>query len=172
MDNHISNKKNNSVEVPRLSGAKGLKINWGTGIVIAFAFFISFILYFIIKVQSNSKYDNDLVYEEYYKKDAKFGDEMRRVQNAKDLAVKPKIMNDAVGITISFPEVFVPKDIKGKVAFYRPSNKKFDFEVPISITTPFLIVPKEKLLGGRWNINMEWQYRGKSYLTKETIYIE
>jgi len=169
MENQISNKRSNSVEVPP-SGARGM--NWGTGIVIAFAFFISFILYFIIKVQSNSKYDNELVYEEYYKQDAKFGDEMLRVQNAKDLAEKPKITNDVLGITISFPEVFVPKDIKGKVTFYRPSNKKFDFDVPISITTPQMTIPKEKLLGGRWNINMEWQYQGKAYLTKETIYIE
>ena len=171
MENQVSNKNNSNAKITP-SSSKGFKMNWGTGIVIAFAFFISFILYFIIKVQSNSKYDNDLVYEEYYKQDAKFGDEMVRVQNAKDLAVKPKIMNNAVGITIVFPADFPPAAIKGKVAFYRPSNKKFDFEVPISITTPFLIVPKEKLLGGRWNINMEWQYRGKSYLTKETIYIE
>ncbi|WP_396169503.1 FixH family protein [Flavobacterium sp.] len=149
-----------------------MKINWGTGIVIAFALFISFILYFIIKVQSNSKYDNELVYEEYYKQDAKFGDEMVRVQNAKDLAEKPKITNDVLGITISFPRVFVPKDIKGKVTFYRPSNKKFDFDVPISITTPQMTIPKDKLLVGRWNINMEWHYQGKAFLTKETIYIQ
>jgi hypothetical protein len=46
---------------------------------------MAFILYFVIKVQSNSKYDNELVVEEYYKHDAKFGDEMIRVQNAHDL---------------------------------------------------------------------------------------
>ena len=40
-----------------------MKINWGTGIVIAFAIFITFILYFVFSVQSNSKYDNELVYE-------------------------------------------------------------------------------------------------------------
>ena len=171
MGNNNSNKQNTPNGVPP-SGARGLKINWGTGIVIAFALFISFILYFIIKVQSSSKYDNELVYEEYYKHDAKFGDEMVRAQNAKDLPQKPKIMNDMLGITITFPEVFVPEEIKGKVTFYRPSNKKFDFEVPISITTPFLTVPKEKFLGGRWNINIEWQYQGKEYLTTETIYIQ
>ena len=148
-----------------------MKINWGTGIVIAFAIFISFILYFVISVQTNSKYDNELVVEEYYKHDAKFGDEMARIQDAEDLAQKPVIANTSEGITISFPEVFIPKNIKGKVVFYRPSNKKFDFEVPISISGPSLSVPKERLIGGRWNINMEWQYDGKQYLTKDTIYI-
>ena len=149
-----------------------MKINWGTGIVIAFALFISFILYFIFKVQSNPKYDNELVIEEYYKNDAKFGDEMIRVQNAQDLKQKPVISNTSEGITIVFPEVFVSNEIKGKVSFYRPSDKKFDFEVPISLSNSSLNVPKEKLLGGRWDINMEWQYEGKQYLTKETIYIE
>ncbi|WP_281297080.1 FixH family protein [Flavobacterium limnophilum] len=147
-----------------------MKINWGTAIVIAFAIFISFILYFVIHVQSDSKYDNELVVEEYYKHDAKFGDEMARIQNAQDLAQKPVITNTADGITIVFPELFVPENIKGKVVFYRPSNKKFDFEVPLSGSS--LNVPKKKLLGGRWNINMEWQYEGKQYLTKEIIYVE
>ena len=149
-----------------------MKINWGTGIVIAFALFISFILYFVFSVQSDSKYDNDLVVEEYYKHDAKFGDEMVRVQNAQDLAQKPEFKNDSEGVTIVFPAVFVPKDIKGTVSFYRSSNKKFDFNVPISLSSSSLNIPKKRLLGGRWEINMEWQYDGKQYLTKETIYVK
>ena len=148
-----------------------MKINWGTGIVIAFAIFISFILYFVISVQTNSNYDNELVVEEYYKHDAKFSDEMARIQDAEDLVQKPVITNTSEGITIVFPKVFIPKNIKGKVVFYRPSNKKFDFELPISISSSSLTVPKERLIGGRWNINMEWQYDGKQYLTKDTIYI-
>lgn len=169
MENNNSNKQNTPSGVPP-SGVRGL--NWGTGIVIAFALFITFILYFVISVQSNSKYDNELVVEEYYKHDAKFGDEMARVQNAQDLAQKPAISNTSEGITIVFPEVFVPKEIKGKVTFYRPSNKKFDFEVPISLSESSLNVPKNKLLGGRWQINMEWQYEEKQYLSKEVVYIE
>ncbi len=148
-----------------------MKINWGTGIVIAFGLFMAFILYFVIEVQSNSKYDNDLVIEEYYKHDAQFGKEMQRTQNAQDLVEKPKVIVTQEGVLITFPSVFVPKKIKGTVSLYRPSNKKMDFEIPISISEPTLLIPKKSLVGGRWDINMEWQYEGKSYLTKETIYI-
>jgi hypothetical protein len=148
-----------------------MKINWGTGIVIAFALFITFILYFVVSVQSNSKYDNELVVEEYYKHDAKFGDEMARVQNAQDLPKKPEMTSASEGITIVFPAVFVSKEIRGKVSFYRPSDKKFDFEIPISLSSSSMNIPKGRLLGGRWNINMEWQYDGKQYLTKEVVYI-
>ena len=150
-----------------------MKINWGTAIVIAFGLFITFILYFVVKVQSDSKYDNDLVVEEYYKHDAKFGDEMIRIQNAQDLPQKPLVSNTSEGITIVFPVTLVPENIKGKVSLYRPSNKKLDFEIPISLSdATTLLIPKKSLAGGRWDINMEWQYEGKSYLTKETIYIK
>jgi hypothetical protein len=148
-----------------------MKINWGTGIVIAFALFMTFILYFVFKVQSDSKYDNELVVDEYYKHDVHFGDEMVRIQNAHDLVKKPIITNTPEGITIVFPDTFVPKNIKGNVSLYRPSNKKLDFEVPISLSNSTLLIPKKSLVGGQWDINMEWQYDRKSYLTKETIYL-
>src|SRR6187402_2019468 len=101
-----------------------IKFNWGTYIVIAFALFISFIMYFVLKVQSDSKYDNDLVVEEYYKHDVHFQDEMARIQSAHDLKDKPVITVDANGVTVAFPTVFTPKEIKGTVALYRASNKK------------------------------------------------
>ena len=123
-------------------------------------------------VQSDSKYDNDLVVEEYYKHDAKFGDEMARIQNAEDLAQKPTINVVSNGVEIVFPKIFVPKNIKGKVSLYRPSNKKLDFQIPISLSdATTLLIPIKSLVGGRWGVNMEWQYDGKSYLSKETIYI-
>lgn len=146
--------------------------NWGTSIVIAFALFISFILYFVIKTQTQSQYENDLVVEEYYKHDSKFGEEMQRIQNAEDLVHKPQIEQTTAGVTIIFHEEFIPNKIKGKVSLYRPSNKKLDFEIPISLSNPSLLIPKSNWVGGRWDINMEWQYDGELYLTKETIYID
>ncbi len=46
-----------------------MKINWGTGIVIAFVAFIAFIMYFVINMITNKKYDHDLVTEDYYKEE-------------------------------------------------------------------------------------------------------
>jgi hypothetical protein len=166
--------KNNNLEHLNTSenaSSGAFRINWGTGIIISFVLFISFIMYFVLTVQSNSKYDNELVVEEYYKHDAHFGDEMIRIQNAHDLIQKPSITYASNGIVVAFPKSFISKNIKGNVALYRPSNKKMDFVVPISLSESSLLIPKNSLLGGLWDINMEWQYEGKSYLTKETIYI-
>ncbi|BFM44491.1 FixH family protein [Flavobacterium sp. CFS9] len=148
-----------------------MKINWGTGIVIAFALFMSFILYFVFEVQSNSKYDNDLVVEEYYKHDSHFQEEMARIQNAQDLQQKPSIAYHEDGVKIVFPAVFENDKVKGNVLLYRPSNKKFDFNTQIALTNSALLIPKNKLVKGRWDVNMEWQYGGKKYLSKEVIYV-
>jgi hypothetical protein len=149
-----------------------MKINWGTGIVIAFALFMSFILYFVFEVQSNSKYDNDLVVEEYYKHDTHFQEEMARIQNAHDLQQRPSITYiDNQGVKVVFPAGFENDKIKGNILLYRPSNKKFDFNTAIALTNSSLVIPENKLVKGRWDVNMEWQYNGKKYLTKEVIYV-
>lgn len=148
-----------------------MKINWGTGIVIAFALFMTFILYFVFEVQSNSKYDNDLVVEEYYKHDSHFQDEMARIQNAHDLQHKPSITYSENGVKIAFPATFDSDKVKGNILLYRPSNKKFDFDTQIALTNSVLLIPQKKLIKGRWGVNMEWEYKGTKYLSKEVIYV-
>jgi len=139
-----------------------MKINWGTGIVIAFTLFMSFILYFIIKVQTNTKYDNEFVVTEYYKKELLAQQDLDKEQNAYDLTNKVVVKAVAEGITIDFPSDFDCKNIKGIVSLYRPSNQKLDFEVPISLSNPHLLIPKSNLVGGRWDITIDWKYQGKN----------
>lgn len=147
-----------------------MKLNWGTSIVIAFGLFMTFILFFVFRVQGNAKYDNELVVEEYYKHDAHFGDEMQKIQNAADLEKKPSIANTAEGIRITFPATFVPQLIKGKVSLYRPSAKNLDFELPIRLTEPSLLIPKSDFADGLWDITLSWSYSRKDYIMKQTIY--
>lgn len=149
-----------------------MKLNWGKSIIMAFALFMTFILTFVFKVQGNSKYDNELVVEEYYKHDAKFGDEMLKVQNAADLPQKPTIINTFEGIEIHFPETFEPQKITGKVSLYRPSAKKLDFEKPLIMAKSTLLIPKSEFAGGLWDITLSWKYDEKSYTIKKTIYIQ
>jgi len=147
-----------------------MKINWGTSIVIAFALYMTFILYFVFEVQGNEKYDNELVVEEYYKHDARFGEEMDKIQRAADLPQKPSITTSEKGVQIEFPNVFKPEKIIGKVSLYRPSAKKLDFEIPLSGST--LLIPNSDFAGGQWDITISWEYEGVTYITKKQIYIQ
>ena len=149
-----------------------VKINWGTAIVIAFALFMSFILYFVFKVQSDSKYDNELVTEEYYKKEALVQNDIKSEQNANNLKVNVTIANTKEGINIAFPATLDYKKITGKIYLYRPSNQKLDFDTSISLTSSDLLIPKNNLVGGLWDITVEWSYEGKTYLNKEELYFQ
>lgn len=148
-----------------------MKINWGKGIVIAFTLFIGFILYFVFKVQTNSKYDNELVVDKYYQKELLLNGQMEREQNANNLAQPVAITTDEKSVIIDFPEVFEYSKIKGKVSLYRPSSQKLDFETNISLSNPHLLIPKSNLADGRWDISIEWSYEGKEYLNKETLFL-
>ena len=147
-----------------------MKINWGTGIVIAFGLFMIFILSFVYKVQSNQKYDNELVTDEYYKKEATVQADIEKKQNANALKNLLVIKEVEEGIAVEFPSDFDYSKINGKVSLYRPSSQKLDFEIPISLSSPHLLIPKSNLAGGLWDISVDWNYDGVDYLNKETIY--
>lgn len=147
-----------------------MKINWGTAIVIAFVLFISFILYFVIKVQTDSKYDYELVLTDYYKQETVFDEQYEKQQNALKYKDEFVFTKSSVGLQITFPKSMELDKIEGKVSLYRPSNQKLDFEIPISFSGSHLLIPKSSLVDGRWDITLDFVYDGKSYMLKKTIY--
>lgn len=147
-----------------------MKWNWGKGIALAIAAFMGFILYFVIKVQSDSTYDNELVADDYYKQEIQFQEEINKKENTANLKEKVRIETSKEGIQITFPQEFEPTQIKGKIFLYRPSNQKLDFERPISLSTSHLLIPKNDLVDGRWDISIDWSYQDQKYLDESTIY--
>ena len=146
-----------------------MKINWGTGIVLAFIGFIVFIMYFVVNMTANDAYDHDLVTEDYYKEELEYQNEIDKLNNANTLKEVITYKKTAEGLLVSFPKTMNSKNITGKVFLYRPSNKQLDFETSISLSKLQLLIPDKRLVDGRWNIKIDWQYNGKSYLFKEAL---
>ncbi len=146
-----------------------MKFNWGTGIVLAFIGFISFIMYFVVNMNTDKKLDHDLVTEDYYKQELKYQNDIDKEKNAKTLTTNLKWEKTENGMLISFPENLEPSNISGKVFLYRPSNKQLDFETTISLSNHNLLIPDKRLLDGRWNIKIDWSYKDTNYLYKEEI---
>ncbi|GAA4291780.1 FixH family protein [Aestuariibaculum suncheonense] len=146
-----------------------MKFNWGTGIALAFVAFISFIMYFIITMSVDKKYDHDLVTEDYYGQELEFQNDLNKETNAKTLAHNITYNISTEGLIIQFPDDLDYSKITGTVFLYRPSNKQFDFEMPISLSNYNLLIPDKRLLDGRWNIKVDWKYNQSSYLYKKEI---
>ncbi|WP_274474538.1 FixH family protein [Mangrovimonas aestuarii] len=148
-----------------------MKMNWGTGIVLAFVAFIGFIMYLVVAMSTNKKYDHDLVTEEYYKEELAFQNQIDKERNSKQLKENISWKKTKQGLTITFPKELNPEFISGKVFLYRPSNKVLDFETTISLSksSHLLLIPGENLLDGRWNITVDWQYKNIEYIYKASI---
>ncbi len=146
-----------------------MKINWGTGIVLAFVAFIAFILYFVVFAGTQDRAEHNLVTKDYYEAELGYQDEIDAEKNAKNLTDRLTLEKSDDGLKIEFPPNQKNKKINGTVFLYRPSNKKLDFELPISSSETSLLIPDERLLEGRWNIKVFWECEGVNYLHKENI---
>ena len=145
------------------------KINWGTGIVITLVLFISFILYFVIKMSTNSDYEYDLVRPDYYKHEIEYQQRIDKLNNAKTLTQNILIRRVTNGIFIDFPKNISQEKIEGSIYLYRPSNKKLDITLPILLNDHTQFISDEVLIGGRWNVQVEWNVSHELYLFQHSL---
>lgn len=146
-----------------------MKWNWGKGLVVGMACFMTFILYLVITMSTDSKYSHDLVTEDYYAKEMAYQNEIDDETKLKTLSQPISGEKTAEGWLISFPKEINETNSKGKVFLYRPSNQKLDFEFPLLLNKSDLLIPDNRLLDGRWNITIQWETNKKSYLYKKEI---
>ncbi|MGS4346727.1 FixH family protein [Myroides sp. DW712] len=149
-----------------------MKFNFGTGIVIAIGLFMIFILQYVIRVQIDAKYDNQLVTENYYQQEVEVDSRREREMEALKLKEQVTIYSTSEGIKITFPESFDYNDIHGKIFLYRPSNQQLDFDTLISLSSSNLLIPNTNLVDGRWDIVVEWNYKDVSYRNVKKLTIK
>lgn len=146
-----------------------LKISWPTGIIIAIASFVVFILSFMYKVTFLPQYDHHLVSEDYYMDELNYQQEIDKQNKGIDLKENVTLKKVEDGLLISFPSEFDYSKITGTINFLRLSNDKIDFSLPIKLSANDLLIKDENLVQGRWDVNIEWTVNEITYLLKEKI---
>ncbi|HZW77372.1 MAG TPA: FixH family protein [Flavobacteriaceae bacterium] len=147
-----------------------MKINWGGGLVIGMVLFIGFILYFVIQIMTNKKYEFELVTEDYYSKEMVFQDELNASRNSYDLKENIVSKRTREGLVFTFPKGYDYSKIDGTINIYRPSNSRLDFDMPLRLTDSAFVVPADKLVEGRYSAIVTWNYDGKTYRYKNDLY--
>ncbi|WP_299382102.1 FixH family protein [uncultured Lacinutrix sp.] len=146
-----------------------MKWNWGNSLVVVMAAFMSFILYFVYLMSTTESFSHDLVTEDYYAKEMLYQDEIDAETNTNNLTERFVSKRTDNGWLLVFPKELELSKIKGKVFLYRPSNETLDFNLELNLTSSHLLIPDNKMLGGRWNITIDFMYEGTPYLYKEQI---
>jgi nitrogen fixation protein FixH len=146
-----------------------MKINWGTAIILAFIGFIGFILFFVISMSTDHRAHHDLVTEDYYRAELAFQQEIDDQNNANKNSVGLNVLKEEKGLLVQFPTNLDYSKIKGTISLYRPSNKKLDFDIDLKLSGSQMQIPDKRLLEGRWDIKVSWEYEKESYLYKEKL---
>ena len=144
------------------------KLNWGTGILIGIIVFvvISITMTVIFMTQ-----DVSLVSDNYYEKSLSYQDEIDKQSRTKSLDEQVKINFNGEIINILFPSSYLGKDISGEIFFYRPSNPKLDFVLPLQLVQGKQIIPVERLEKGFWRLKLNWTMDGNGYYNERAITI-
>ena len=140
-------------------------MNWGKGIIIAMGAFMSFILFMVFTLMSKS---TDLESEDYYKKEIEYEQEMNALKNASQLKENAKI-----DLTEEYVVVLPTKEQVSNVqiALFRPDNKKKD-KLLNENNSKTIMIAKNTLLKGRYNVAIKYEINGKKILQKEEIMID
>lgn len=145
-----------------------MKFNWGTGIVLFMVAFIGFILYMVI---GTSGMNQDLYSEDYYKQEISFQQKIDAIQNAGDLAKTVRIEQEGNFVRIGFPETCPMGESGGNIYFYRPNNARLDRTFRLEMNGNEQYIPKSGLIPGLYNVNIEWEMNGETYLVEKELII-
>jgi hypothetical protein len=145
------------------------KLNWGTGILIGIIVFvvISITMTVIFMTQ-----DVNLVTDKYYENSLQYQVEIDKQSRTKSLDEQVKINFNGELVTISLPSDYISKDISGEIFFYRPSNPKLDFALPLQLVEGKQIIPVERLEKGFWRIKLNWTMDGNGYYNERALILE
>ena len=145
------------------------KISWGTGIVIGIIVFIVISITMTVIFMTQ---DVSLVLDNYYEKSLSYQEEIDKQSRTKSLDEQVKINFNGELITVLVPLDYINKDISGEIFFYRPSNPKLDFALPLQLVEGSQVVPVERLEKGFWRIKLNWIMDGNGYYNERAITIE
>ena len=131
-----------------------IKINWGTGIVIALLIMISGMLFLVSIALRQDFY---LVEKDYYQKSVNYQSQIDKINNVSKLAIPVKLTQSDKAIQIRFPELFKNEQLEGTVHIYSPVSDKNDIKLPIRLNTSLSqSISLKNLPRGRYTVKLDW----------------
>jgi len=147
-----------------------IKINWGTGIIIAFAVMVSGML---LLVSIALRQNDDLVENDYYQKSINYQQHIDKAQNNATLVEKIKIENDSKSLKLIYPKLTDYKEYSGEILFYSPVEAKRDMTIGITADSSYTQrIDLSQLQPGRYEIKINWQAGKIMYYQQDELTVE
>jgi len=146
-----------------------IKINWGTGIVIALVVMIGGMI-FLVSIAVRQDYD--LVDKDYYQKSVNYQQHIEEVKNTSALAEKIKFQQSIDTLKITFPNLGNAQEYTGEIHFYSPVEEKRDETIKLKLNSNFSqSIGLKSLKSGRYTVKINWSVGKVSYYQEEEILV-
>ena len=146
------------------------KLNWGWSILLVYISFMTVFLFFFYKSFKELE-SNELVTDNYYQKELKYGEVLAKKKNADSMRIPVQVLQNAQGIQIVFPPY--QKNISGNIILYKPDNQKLDQTIPINLdVNNTQSIPKKSLISGRWNVTVDWKQNDVLYFIENKLEVK
>lgn len=146
-----------------------MKLNWGNSIFLFLSVFVMLGIAFVVFSLSKS---NDLVTTDYYQKGADYTKQMEITGRSAVFNDSIRVLNQNKSVVVRFAHSINQMTDTMQVYFYRPSDKKLDFNYQGLLNTDSLIIKKEFISGGRYKVKFNWLYNRESYQVEKEFFIE
>ena len=146
-----------------------MKLNWGTGIFIFLIIFLSLAGLFMYFAFSQ---DVNLVNEEYYKKGVDYTVQMQKEKRSEKYVSQIYLEDKDSNITVFFPDNFSENLQAGTILFYRPSDRRLDVEHNLKPEGNMQKISKEKLIKGRYIVQIEWERGSQEYYIEKELFVK
>lgn len=146
-----------------------MKLNWGNSIFLFLSVFVMLGIAFVVFSLSKS---NDLVTTDYYQKGADYTKQMEITGRSAVFNDSIRVLNQNKSVVVRFAHSINQMTDTMQVYFYRPSDKKLDFNYQGLLNTDSLIIKKEFISGGRYKVKFHWLYNRESYQVEKEFFIE
>lgn len=145
----------------------GIKWNWGTKILLVYCGFVVFMLGMVTLCM---RQHFDLVTPDYYAQELKYQAVIDGQENSNRLQKQVQVVQDASGVTISFPQELSRID-SGIIQFYRPDNQIHDFEKVVQGGLQYSI-PSTEFVYGLYKVKFIYASEGLSYFDEQSLFIQ
>ncbi|KAA9327688.1 FixH family protein [Hymenobacter busanensis] len=142
---------------------------WPYAIIAVFVLFATFIGYMVKQAMSSSV---DLVSKDYYEQELQHQQRMEATARTQALPAQVTITYDETGhdLGLQIPAALTSPQPTGKVQFFRPSDQRLDFTVPLQVdATGAQHLSTARLKPGYWRIRLDFTAGGEAYFQEKNI---
>ena len=131
--------------------------------------FISFAIFIGSMVYQAFQTDVNLVQDDYYQNSTMHDQHVSDIKRSDNVELKLFFDRSQNSVILETPENFEDSKVTGEVHFYRPSDGKLDFNVPINLIENKQLFNVDELITGKWIAKVSFTFENENFFKESSF---